>query len=261
MSLVKEAIARGEVLQAVPSRRLQIENKIDALEAYRKLRTINPSPYMLFLDFADFQIIGASPESIVKVENRLATIRPIAGTIKRGKNLEEDEVNKNILVNDPKEKAEHLMLVDLARGDLAAVSEVGTVEVTSFQKAETYSHVFHLVSEVQGKIEKNFSSIDAFRSVFPAGTVSGSPKKRSIELIANLEKEKRSFYAGAVGYLQSSGDLDFCISIRCALKQKDIWTLQAGGGIVALSNEEREWEETNEKLSALLKIFEEEHSL
>lgn len=261
VSLVKEAIARGEVLQAVPSRRLQIENKIDALEAYRKLRTINPSPYMLFLDFADFQIIGASPESIVKVENRLATIRPIAGTIKRGKNLEEDEVNKNILVNDPKEKAEHLMLVDLARGDLAAVSEVGTVEVTSFQKAETYSHVFHLVSEVQGKIEKNFSSIDAFRSVFPAGTVSGSPKKRSIELIANLEKEKRSFYAGAVGYLQSSGDLDFCISIRCALKQKDIWTLQAGGGIVALSNEEREWEETNEKLSALLKIFEEEHSL
>lgn len=259
VGLIKKAIAKGDLVQAVPSRRLQLENKMDALEAYRKLRTINPSPYMLFLDFSDFQIIGASPESIVKVQNRMVTIRPIAGTIKRGKNLDEDESNKQKLLLDPKEKAEHLMLVDLARGDLARVSKVGTVNVSSFQKAETYSHVFHLVSEVSGEMLSGLSEIDAFRAVFPAGTVSGSPKKKSIELIASLEKQKRSFYAGAVGYLQSSGDMDFCITIRCALKQKELWTLQAGGGIVSLSNEEREWEETNEKLSALLKIFETEN--
>lgn len=255
---IKKHIENGEILQAVPSRRLQLENPMDALEAYRKLRTINPSPYLFYLDFLDFQIIGASPESIVKVQNKNITIRPIAGTIKRGKNLDEDEKNKNILLNDVKEKAEHLMLVDLARGDLASVSKPGTIELNFFQKAETYSHVFHLVSEVKGELIDSLCGIDAFRAGFPAGTVSGSPKKKSIELIASLEKNKRSFYAGAVGYLQSSGDLDFCIAIRSILKKADVWTLQAGGGIVSYSNEEREWEETEEKLKALVKIFQEE---
>lgn len=255
---IKKHIENGDIIQAVPSRRMQLNNSMDALEAYRRLRSINPSPYMLFLDFTNFQIIGASPESIVKVQNRIASIRPIAGTIKRGKNLDEDEKNKNALLQDTKEKAEHLMLLDLARGDLARVCKAESLEVSSFQKAETYSHVFHLVSELKGEIEDNLSSIDVFRSVFPAGTVSGSPKKKSIEIIASLEKEKRNFYGGAVGYMQSSGDMDFCISIRTALKQADMWTLQAGGGIVSQSNEEREWEETEEKLRALLKIFDQE---
>jgi anthranilate synthase component 1 len=190
------------------------------------------------------------------VENGFATIRPIAGTKKRGKNRDEDEMQKELLENDPKEKAEHLMLVDLARGDLSRVCVPGTVELSSFQKPEFYSHVIHLVSEVRGKLDKNINSTDVFRATFPAGTVSGSPKKKVMELISKLESSKRNFYAGAVGYMQSSGDLDFCIAIRSALKQGKIWTMQAGGGIVFASDEEREWEETNEKLSAFSHIFE-----
>jgi anthranilate synthase component 1 len=240
----------------VPSRRLQFESELDALEAYRRLRSLNPSPYMFYIDFSSFQLIGASPESVVRVENGFATIRPIAGTKKRGKNRDEDEMHKELLENDPKEKAEHLMLVDLARGDLSRVCIPGTVELSSFQKPEFYSHVIHLVSEVRGKLNKNIHSTDVFRATFPAGTVSGSPKKKVMELISKLESSKRNFYAGAVGYMQSSGDLDFCIAIRSALKQGKIWTMQAGGGIVFASDEEREWEETNEKLSAFSHIFE-----
>ncbi len=253
---IKDLIREGEVVQAVPSRRLEFESELDALEAYRRLRSLNPSPYMFYIDFSSFQLIGASPESVVRVENGFATIRPIAGTKKRGKNRDEDEMQKELLENDPKEKAEHLMLVDLARGDLSRVCVPGTVELSSFQKPEFYSHVIHLVSEVRGKLDKNIHSTDVFRATFPAGTVSGSPKKKVMELISKLESSKRNFYAGAVGYMQSSGDLDFCIAIRSALKQGKIWTMQAGGGIVFASDEEREWEETNEKLSAFSHIFE-----
>lgn len=250
LALKKEIVA-GNIFQAVPSRRLQIENENSAMEIYRRLRSVNPSPYLLYLDFGDRQIIGSSPESLVRVRDGVASIRPIAGTRRRGKNAEDDERLKNELLNDDKEKSEHLMLVDLARNDLGRVCEAGSVEVTRYMDCEFFSHVMHLVSDVQGKVKNGVKQIQVLRSAFPAGTVSGSPKISAIEILSRLEKVKRRFYAGAIGYLQASGDLDFCIALRCALKQDSLWTLQAGGGIVYDSNADREWEETNEKLGAL----------
>jgi anthranilate synthase component 1 len=227
-----------------------------ALEIYRRLRSVNPSPYLVYIDFSDRQLVGSSPESLVRVRDGIASIRPIAGTRRRGKNSAEDEALKKNLLGDHKEKSEHLMLVDLARNDLGRVCEPGSVEVTRYMDCEFFSHVMHLVSDVQGKVKKGFKQIQVLRSSFPAGTVSGSPKISAIEILSRLEKTKRRFYAGAIGYLQTSGDLDFCIGIRCALKQDDVWTLQAGGGIVYDSNPDREWEETNEKLGALRAVLE-----
>jgi len=248
---LKKEIVAGNIFQAVPSRRLQIECENSALEIYRRLRSINPSPYLLYIDFGDRQLVGSSPESLVRVRDGMASIRPIAGTRRRGKNNAEDEMLKKDLLGDPKEKSEHLMLVDLARNDLGRVCEAGSVEVTRYMDCEYFSHVMHLVSDVQGKVRSDFKQIQVLRSAFPAGTVSGSPKISAIEILSRLEKVRRRFYAGAVGYLQTNGDLDFCIGIRCALKQNATWTLQAGGGIVYDSNPDREWEETNEKLGAL----------
>lgn len=253
---LKKHITAGDIVQAVPSRRLQLKCDVEALEVYRRLRSINPSPYMFYLDFGEFQLVGASPESLVRVREGKAAIHPIAGTRRRGKNSAEDEKLKEELSADPKERAEHLMLVDLARNDLGRVCESGTVDVTSFMQAELYSHVIHLVSEVTGKVSQSKKPIDVLRSSFPAGTVSGAPKISAIEILSGLEKSKRNFYAGSVGYLASSGDLDFCIAIRCALKQKDLWTLQSGGGIVHASDPEREWEETNEKLGSMRAVLE-----
>ena len=253
---LKKSIVKGDIFQAVPSRRLQVECNTSALEVYRRLRSINPSPYLLYIDFGDKQILGSSPESLVRVREGIASIRPIAGTRKRGKTSTEDEELKASLLNDHKEISEHLMLVDLARNDLGRVCKSGSVEVTRYMDCEFFSHVMHLVSDVQGKIKDNLKQIQVLRSAFPAGTVSGSPKIKAIEILSNLEKVKRRFYAGAIGYLQTSGDLDFCIGIRCTLKQDSTWTLQAGGGIVYDSNPDREWEETNEKLGALRAVLE-----
>ncbi len=253
---IKKEIIAGNLLQAVPSRRLQLECDNSALEIYRRLRAVNPSPYLFYIDFGERQLIGSSPESLVRVREGVASIRPIAGTRRRGKNNAEDEALKTELLNDGKERAEHLMLVDLARNDLGRVCANGSVEVTRFMEVEKFSHVMHIVSDVQGKVAPGFKPIQVLRAAFPAGTVSGAPKISAIQILSRLEKTKRRFYAGAVGYIQSNGDLDFCIAIRCALKQGKVWSLQAGGGIVYDSNADREWEETNEKLGALRSVFE-----
>lgn len=254
LALKKEIVA-GNLIQAVPSRRLQLDCANSALEIYRRLRSVNPSPYLVYLDFGDRQLVGSSPESLVRVRDGIASIRPIAGTRRRGKNAAEDEALRTELLHDGKEKAEHLMLVDLARNDLGRVCKSGSVEVVRYMDVEFYSHVMHIVSDVQGNVQDSIKQIQVLRSAFPAGTVTGAPKISAIEILSRLEKTKRRFYAGAVGYLQSNGDLDFCIAIRTALKQGTTWTLQAGGGIVYDSEPGREWEETNEKLGALRSVL------
>jgi len=252
---LKTHITAGDIIQAVPSRRLQIESSVSAIEIYRRLRTLNPSPYLFYLDFGTYQLVGSSPECLVRVRNGEASIRPIAGTRRRGKTAAEDERIKMELLGDAKERAEHLMLVDLARNDLGRVCMRGSVTVTKFMDCEVFSHVIHIVSDVTGKTAAGIRPSEVLRSAFPAGTVSGAPKISAIQIVSGLEKNKRRFYAGAVGYVQADGDLDFCIAIRCALRQDKRWTLQAGGGIVCGSSCEREWEETNEKLGALCAVF------
>jgi anthranilate synthase component 1 len=256
VAALQKHIVAGNIVQAVPSRRIQFASDIEALDIYRRLRTVNPSPYMFFLDYGTHQFIGASPESLIRVREGIATIHPIAGTRRRGKDDAEDEALMKNLKGDPKERAEHLMLVDLARNDLGRVCDAGTVETTKYMECEKFSHVIHLVSDVQGKVSKNKKAIEVLRSSFPAGTVSGAPKISAIEILSGLEKIKRRFYAGAVGYIESDGDLDFCIAIRCCLKQGKTISLQAGGGIVAASNADREFEETNEKLGAIRAVLE-----
>lgn len=252
VTALKRHIIAGDIIQAVPSRRVQIECKADALAVYGKLRKVNPSPYLFYIDFNDFQFVGSSPESLVRVRKGKATIHPIAGTIHRGKNDAEDKELMQTLLGNPKERAEHLMLVDLARNDLGRVSKSGTVQVTQYMECELYSHVIHLVSSTEGIVRDDVKPIQVLRAAFPAGTVSGAPKISAMQILSGLEKTKRRFYAGGVGYVQTNGDLDFCISIRCALKQGDVWNLQAGGGIVYDSNPEREFTETCEKLGALI---------
>ncbi len=249
---LKRHIIAGDIIQAVPSRRVQIECNADALTVYGKLRKVNPSPYLFYIDFNDFQFVGSSPESLVRVRKGKATIHPIAGTIHRGKNDAEDKELMQTLLSNPKERAEHLMLVDLARNDLGRISNSGTVQVTQYMECELYSHVIHLVSSTEGIVRSDVKPIQVLRAAFPAGTVSGAPKISAMQILSGLEKTKRRFYAGGVGYVQTNGDLDFCISIRCALKKGDIWNLQAGGGIVYDSNPEREFTETQEKLGALI---------
>ncbi len=249
---LKKHIVAGDLIQAVPSRRVQIECEAEALAVYGKLRKVNPSPYLFYIDFGDFQFTGASPESLVRVRSGKATIHPIAGTIRRGKTEAEDEKLKMELSGNPKEQAEHLMLVDLARNDLGRVCEKGSVEVTQYMECELFSHVIHLVSTTEGTVAQGVKPIQVLRAAFPAGTVSGAPKINAMQILSRLEKTKRRFYAGAVGYIQPNGDLDFCISIRCALRQGNVWNLQAGGGIVYDSEPEREFTETCEKLGALI---------
>ena len=249
---LKKHIVAGDIIQAVPSRRVQIECDVDALTVYGKLRKVNPSPYLFYINFGDFQFTGASPESLVRVRRGKTTIHPIAGTIHRGKNDEEDEILKKELKSNPKEQAEHLMLVDLARNDLGRVCKSGSVSVPQYMDCELFSHVIHLVSSTEGLVRDDVQPIQVLRASFPAGTVSGAPKISAMQILSGLEKTKRRFYAGAVGYIQTNGDLDFCIAIRCTLKKGNIWNLQAGGGIVYDSNPEREFTETCEKLGALI---------
>jgi len=250
---VRKEIIRGNLLQGVLSRRLVIQTDMDALTAYRNLRSFNPSPYMFYLDFEQFQLFGASPEVHVKVRDGRAVMRPIAGTRRRGATAEEDESLAGELLADEKERAEHLMLVDLSRNDLGRICRPGSVEVTQSAVIEHYSHVMHIVSQVEGILEPDTGGSDAIRATFPAGTVSGAPKIRAIETIDALEPEVRSFYAGVVGYMEPDGALDSCITIRSALKRDDTLYLQAGAGIVYDSDPEREFEETNQKLRATAK--------
>jgi anthranilate synthase component 1 len=252
---VRAQIVRGNLLQGVLSRRVQVRTDMPAIEAYRSLRTLNPSPYMFYLDFGDFQLFGASPEVHVKVRDGKATIRPLAGTRRRGRSPAEDALLEKELLADPKERAEHLMLVDLARNDLGRVCAPGSVRVTELMEVERYSHVMHIVSNVEGRLAEGRTGLDALRATFPAGTVSGAPKIRAIEVVDSLEREARGFYAGVVAHVESDGSLDSCISIRCALRKGDVVTLQAGAGIVYDSVPEREYEETEAKLGALLRAL------
>lgn len=250
---IKQYITAGEAIQVVLSQRLAQPTDAAPFEIYRALRTINPSPYMFFLDFTDFCIIGASPEILVRVEDGAVMTRPLAGTRPRGKSPAEDAMLEQELRGDEKERAEHIMLVDLGRNDIGRVSEPGTVEVSDLMDVERYSHVMHLVTHVQGKLRRGLTAFDALRACFPAGTVSGAPKIRAMEIIAELEPEKRGPYAGAVGYFSFSGNMDMAIAIRTMVMTKGVTYTQAGAGIVYDSVPEREYEESLNKARALLK--------
>ncbi|MCY4514577.1 MAG: anthranilate synthase component I, partial [Candidatus Tectomicrobia bacterium] len=228
---VKEYIVAGDVIQTVVSQRLSRPTTADPFQIYRSLRTINPSPYMYFLELDGFQIVGASPEMLVQVENGTVSTNPIAGTRPRGSDKSEDDANEHELRTDEKERAEHIMLVDLGRNDIGRVSEPGTVSVNQLMDVERYSHVMHLVSRVSGKLRKGFTNFDALRACFPAGTVSGAPKIRAMEIIAELEPDKRGPYAGAVGYFDFTGNMDTAIDIRTLVIKDGIAHAQAGGGI------------------------------
>jgi len=252
---IKQYITEGEAIQVVLSQRLAQPTDVAPFEIYRALRTINPSPYMFFFDFGDFYIIGASPEILVRVEEGMVMTRPLAGTRPRGKTLAEDNMLEQELRGDEKERAEHIMLVDLGRNDIGRVSEPGTVEVSDLMDIERYSHVMHLVTHVQGKLRGDLTAFDALRACFPAGTVSGAPKIRAMEIIAELEPEKRGPYAGAAGYFSFSGNMDMAIAIRTMVMTRGIAYVQAGGGIVYDSVPEREYEESMNKARALLKAI------
>ena len=217
---------------------------------------MNPSPYMYFLNMDEFQIIGSSPEILVKLEDKKVTVRPIAGTRPRGKTETEDVSNEKDLLNDPKELAEHLMLIDLGRNDIGRISKVGSVQLTDKMIIERYSHVMHIVSNVTGEIAEETKPLDVLRATFPAGTVSGAPKIRAMEIINELEPLKRGIYSGAIGYLSWTGDLDTALSIRTAVIKDNLIHVQAGAGIVYDSVPEKEWEETMNKAMALLKASE-----
>jgi len=252
VSQAKEYIYAGDIIQAVLSQRLARPTYASPFAIYRALRSVNPSPYMYYLHLGDFYIVGASPELLVRVEDGIVSNHPIAGTRRRGKNATEDVALEEELKSDEKERAEHIMLVDLGRNDIGRISEPGTVEVTQLMDIERYSHVMHLVSHVQGKLRAGLSQFDALRSCFPAGTVSGAPKIRAMEIIAELEREKRGPYAGAVGYFDFSGNLDTAIAIRTLIIKNNIAYIQAGAGIVADSIPEREYQESLAKAQALL---------
>ncbi len=252
---LKEHIAQGDIIQAVPSRRVKLKSSATPFEVYGKIRKLNPSPYMFYINFGEFELVGASPESLIRVREGVATIHPIAGTTRRGGTDAQDALLSEQLANNKKERAEHLMLVDLARNDLNRVCQSGSVEVKYYAQCELFSHVIHLVSCTQGRLKEGVTPLQALRAAFPAGTVSGAPKISAMEILSRLEQTKRRFYAGAVGYLDVSGDLDFCICIRAALYKNGVFSLQAGGGIVSDSQPAREWEETCEKLGAMVDVL------
>lgn len=253
VACIKEDIAAGEAIQVVLSQRLSRATHAAPFDIYRSLRSINPSPYMFFLDFGSFQIIGASPEILVRVEDGEVVTRPLAGTRRRGGTPDEDIALEIELKADPKERAEHIMLVDLGRNDIGRVAEPGSIEVSDLMNVERYSHVMHLVSHVKGKLKKSVSAYDALRATFPAGTVSGAPKVRAMQIIAEHEPEKRGPYAGAVGYFSYSGNMDMAIAIRTMVTSGGYAYVQAGAGIVYDSQSEAEYYETLNKAQALFK--------
>lgn len=257
VKIAKEHIKAGDVFQVVLSQRLSRETHALPFDIYRALRRLNPSPYMFFLDFKTmttdepFQVIGASPEMHVRLEDEIVALRPIAGTRHRGKNLLEDEKLAEELLADPKERAEHIMLVDLGRNDLGRVSDFGSVEVNEFMVIEKYSHVMHIVSQVEGHIRAELDGFDLMTATFPAGTVSGAPKIRAMQIIEKLEKTHRGPYAGAIGYFSYDGSMDSCIAIRTLVMKGNQVSIQAGAGIVADSDPEKEYQETLNKARAL----------
>jgi len=257
---IKRYITEGEVIQVVPSQRLAQTTSADPFEIYRALRTINPSPYMFYFDFVDFNVIGASPEILVRVEDGVVTNRPLAGTRPRGATTEEDIKLEKELQADEKERAEHIMLVDLGRNDVGRVCETGTVKLSELMEVERYSHVMHLVTNVEGKLRSDMNAFDALRTCFPAGTVSGAPKIRAMEIIAEVEPEKRGVYAGAAGYFSFSGNMDMAISIRTMVVKDGTAYTQAGGGIVYDSVPAREYEETMNKARASLNAIKQAES-
>ncbi len=248
----KSHIVEGDIFQAVLSRRMEAQFTGDLFPVYRALRVINPSPYLFFLEFGNTVLIGSSPEVLVRVHQREAEVLPIAGTRRRGKSEEEDRFLERELLHDEKELAEHIMLVDLGRNDVGRIAEFGTVTVPVLKRVERYSHVMHIVSEVRGRLRPGVTALDALRACFPAGTVTGAPKVRAMEIISALEKYPRGAYAGAVGYLGLNDELDTCIAIRTIVAHDDLLSIQVGAGIVADSVPEREYEETVNKSQAML---------
>jgi anthranilate synthase component I len=252
----KQYITDGDVMQVVLSQRMSKPYGASPLALYRALRTLNPSPYMFYFDFEDFQVVGASPEILVRLEDGMVTARPIAGTRKRGATPAEDEVLAAELLADEKERAEHLQLLDLGRNDVGRIAKTGSVKVTQQYIVERYSHVMHIVSNVEGTLKDDEGPVSVLKATFPAGTVSGAPKVRAMEIIDELEPTKRGIYAGAVGYLGFNGDMDLAIAIRTAVIKDGRLFVQAGAGIVADSNPDSEWEETRNKARALLRAAE-----
>ncbi|MBU2054658.1 MAG: anthranilate synthase component I [Proteobacteria bacterium] len=248
----KEYIAAGDVIQVVLSQRFQRESAADPVDLYRALRHVNPSPYMFFLRLDDLHLIGSSPEVMVRLEEGIADLKPIAGTRRRGKNEQEDRRLADELLEDPKERAEHVMLVDLGRNDLGRIARIGSVQVGRLMAVERYSHVMHLVSDIQAQLAEGKDAFDVLRATFPAGTLSGAPKVRAMEIIAELEPSRRGPYGGAVGYFSYGGNMDFCITIRTMLIQDGKVFLQAGAGIVADSDPEAEYRETLGKAEGMV---------
>jgi len=252
----KEEIMAGEIFQAVLSQRFAMDFDLPAFDLYRSLRRLNPSPFLFYINFDGFALVGSSPEILVRSRDKRITIRPIAGTRHRGKDAAEDAALAKDLLSDAKERAEHLMLLDLGRNDIGRVADMKSVEVTEQFKVELYSHVMHIVSNVEGNLMDGKDSLDALFAGFPAGTTSGAPKIRAMEIIDELEPTRRSFYAGCVGYLDGNGDLDTCIALRTALVKDGKVYVQAGGGVVADSDPELEYQESNNKARAIINAVE-----
>ena len=252
----KEYIRAGDIVQAVLSQRWETNVQASPLQLYRALRVVNPSPYMYYLRIAGVELVGSSPETLVRCENGVISVRPIAGTRRRGVNRDEDQQMERRLLADEKERAEHVMLVDLGRNDVGRVAKPGSVTVDSLMHVERYSHVMHIVSNVTGQLDESKTSYDVLRACFPAGTVSGAPKIRAMQIIDELEPTRRGPYAGAVGYFSFSGNMDMCINIRTVVVKKHQAFIQAGAGIVADSNPEHEYEETCNKARAMMKAVE-----
>jgi anthranilate synthase component 1 len=256
VSKAQQYILDGDIMQVVLSQRMSQAFSASPLSLYRALRSLNPSPYMFYYDMGDHHVVGASPEILVRLEDGTVTARPIAGTRPRGKTREQDLELAVELLADPKERAEHVQLMDLGRNDVGRVAETGSVKVTDNMMIERYSHVMHIVSNVEGKLKPGMDAIDVIKATFPAGTVSGAPKVRAMEIIDELEPSKRGIYAGAVGYLGFNGDMDVAIAIRTGVIKDNRLYVQAGAGIVADSVPQSEWEETQNKARAVLRAAE-----
>ena len=250
---VKEYTLAGDVMQVVPSQRFSAKFKAEPVNLYRALRRLNPSPYMYFLDLGDFHIVGSSPEVLARLEDGQVTVRPIAGTRRRGENAEADLLLEKEMLADPKEIAEHLMLIDLGRNDVGRISQTGTVEVTEKMVVERYSHVMHITSNVVGQVKDDMGALEVLKATLPAGTLSGAPKIRAMEIIDELEPVKRNIYGGAVGYIGWDGNMDTAIAIRTAVIKDGMLHVQSGGGVVADSVPELEWEETMNKARAVMR--------